>query len=169
MIWIIIAVLAAIGIIIYHAVDGYYRWYEVLGLVVPILLICIGFGSICLVFTSAICDSVADKTYHITEDTEIYALRDNIVTEGDFFLGSGNIDGELNYFYVVQTDMGYTINHMDADNVYIQYTTDRCHLETYSYTFNSKFVRLIAAPMSERYIFYIPDGSIINNYSIDLS
>jgi hypothetical protein len=116
-------------------------------------------GLIIMMPVSAIADCCADKTWHTVEDTDIYALQDNLTTEGSFFLGSGHIDDELKYFYVKETD---------ADDSYIRYTTDRCHIERQNYTFNNDFVAAIAIPMSDRYIFHIPDGSILNNYAVDL-
>jgi hypothetical protein len=103
------------------------------------------------------------------EDTDIYALQDNITTEGSFFLGSGHIDDELKYFYVKETDIGYTVCNVDADQSYIRYTDDRCHIEKQTCAFTNEFVNWIAFPFNDtRYIFHIPDGSIMNNYVVDL-
>ncbi len=137
--------------------------YAFLGLLMGTLL-----GLLVWLPVNAIVDCCAEKTYYTVEDTDIYALQDNFATEGSFFLGSGHIDDELKYFYVKQTDVGYTVCNVDADKSYIQYTSDRCHVVKQSYTFNSQAARLFAVPSGERYIFYIPEGSIVNTYSIDL-
>jgi hypothetical protein len=69
----------------------------------------------------------------------------------------------------VQEDLGYTVKKVDADKCHIKYTDDRCHIEQLDYTFDNGFVRLIAFPTSSEYIIYIPEGSIVNNYQVDLS
>lgn len=169
MLWIIL--FAIVGIVIGIIVtidlgDGFLAglgWTTVIGLVGCLI------GLVVLLISSAIADCSAEKTYYTVEDTEIYALQDNVGVEGSFYLGSGHIDDNLKYFYVKQTDLGYTVCDVNADDAYIQYTSDKCHLVRRSYKFNNRFVRLIAMPMeNDKYIFYIPDGSIINNYAIDL-
>ena len=168
MLWIIIGIIAT-GIYIGYMIYDDYSWGEVVGLGFLSLIGSIMLALLLSIISGCIADTCADKTYSVAEDIEIYALRDNVTTEGKFFLGSGNVDGELKYFYVVETEFGYTVNDIDADNVYIKYTTGKCHLEKHTYTFDNSFVRSIAMPIGKRYVFYIPEGSVINDYAIDLS
>ena len=168
MLWIIIGAIAGLVIGIAISSNEYFTFGE--GFVTTLCTMVAGVltGLIVFLLSSCIADCCAEKTYYTVEDTDIYALQDNMTTEGRFFLGSGHIDNELKYFYVKQTDVGYTISNVDVDNAYIQYTSDRCYVEKQQGKFNNWFVRLIAEPMDVRYIFHIPEGSIINNYSIDL-
>lgn len=164
MLWVIIWLLVVIGFTIYTIRDRWLDWGDVT------FALLAGFMIVVMVtlFSSAICDEVCDKTWYTSSDVEIYALQDNITTEGRFFLGTGQVDGNLKYFYVEDTEFGYTVRDVDADNTYIKNTDGKCHLETQSYEFDNWFVRLIAMPMRERRIFYIPEGSILQNYNIDL-
>lgn len=168
MLWFIIGLLITIGIVIYWIVDDLFGWFGAIGMGFLVLLLATGSAVLLTIGSSIIAETCADKTYSLAEDIDIYALQDNLTTEGSFFLGSGHINDELKYFYVEQTEFGYTVNNVDADNTYIQYTTDRCHLERHTYTFDNWFVNLIAVPLTDRYVIYIPEGSIINNYSVDL-
>lgn len=170
MLWVLIWIIAVVGITVYTICDCD-RWSDfsdvmlaffssaVLGFMILVLTI---------LLSSGICHISCDKTWYTSSDVEIHALQDNITTEGSFFLGSGQVDGNLKYFYVEDTEFGYTIRDVDADNTYIKYTDGECHMETQSYEFDNWFVRLIAVPMTERRIFYIPEGSILQNYNIDL-
>lgn len=168
MLWFIIGILVTIGIVIYLIWEDFLGFGEILGFGF-LTLIAAFFGALLLtLFASAFAEAGAEKTYHVVEDVDIYALQDNIATEGSFFLGSGHVDGELKYFYVEKTDIGYTVKHVDADQTYIKYTSDRCHIERYTYTYNNWLVNLIAVPLTDRYIIYIPEGSIVNNYTVDL-
>lgn len=168
MLWVILGLIIGLIAGIVTAKESWMDFGEGVFITVMITLLGAVIGCLVLICSSAIAECGADKTHYVVEDTEIYALQDNLATEGNFFLGSGHIDEELKYFYVKQTDLGYTVCNVDADRTYIQYTTGRCHVEKRSYTFNNWFVSLIAIPMKDQYIFYIPDGSIINNYAVDL-
>lgn len=151
-----------------YSLNNCWSFWEGVGTTILITILGMAIGAVLMTFSSAIANSCADKTWTTVEDTDIYALQDNLTTEGSFFLGSGHINDELKYFYVKETDVGYTVCNVDADDSYIRYTTDRCHIERQTYEFTNGFVKLIALPMSDRYIFHIPDGSILNNYAIDL-
>jgi hypothetical protein len=168
MLWVIIWLLVVIGFTVYTIRDRWSDWGDVAMAFFGSFMA--GFAIVMMVtlFSSAICDEVCDKTWYTSSDVEIHALQDNITTEGRFFLGSGQVDGNLKYFYVEDTEFGYTVRDVDADNTYIKNTDGKCHLETQTYEFDNWFVRLIAAPMGERRIFYIPEGSILQNYNIDL-
>lgn len=170
MLWFIIGLIVTVAIIVYMFREESWCWsfWDIVGLGFLTLLLAMILALMITSISSSIAEVDADKTYHLSEDIEIYALQDNVTTDGSFFLGSGHIDDELKYFYVEKTDLGYTVKNVDADRAYIQYTSDRYHIEKYSYTFDNWFVRLIAIPVSERYVIYIPEGSIVNNYSVDL-
>lgn len=155
-----------VGIVI--SINDYCDFWEGVGITVLVTILGVMISFFIMMPVSAIADSCADKTWSTVEDSDIYALQDNLTTEGSFFLGSGHINDELKYFYVKETDVGYTVCNVDADDSYIRYTTDRCHIERQTYEFTNGFVKLIACPMSDRYIFHIPDGSILNNYAVDL-
>lgn len=169
MLFIIVGAIIGLIIGIWISIDDYCDFGEgffnaVIGILMGALL-----GLLLTLFSSILADCCADKTWSTVEDTNIYALQDNLTTEGSFFLGSGHIDDELKYFYVKETDVGYTVCNVDADESFIRYTTDRCHIERQTCTFDNKFVAAIAFPFtSTRYIFHIPDGSILNNYAVDL-
>lgn len=168
MIWFIIPIVAVVLFVIYEIRDDLLGFGEIFGFGILIFFVSLLCSALLCLVSSGVAECEADKTYSITEDVDIYAMQDNLTTGGSFFLGSGHIDDELKYFYVEKTEFGYSVTNVDADNAYIQYSNDRCHLEKHTYTFNNWFVRLIAVPCSTRYVFYIPEGSIINNYSVDL-
>lgn len=168
MLWFIIPIIVVVLFVTHEIRDGLLDGWEIFWLSVLVFIGSILGATLLCAFSSEIAEECADKTYSIAEDVDIYAMQDNLATEGNFFLGSGHVDDELKYFYVVKGEFGYTVTNVNADNTYIQYTSERCHLEKHTYTFDNWFVRLIAIPCSEHYVFYIPEGSIINNYTVDL-
>lgn len=168
MLWFIISIVVVVLFVIHEIREEIFSGFEIFGWSVTWFIVSLLCSALACAVFSEIADSAASKTYFITEDVDIYAIQDNLTTEGNFFIGSGDVDDELKYFYVEKTEFGYSVTNVDADNTYIQYTTDRCHLERYTYTFDNWFVRLIAFPCSTRHVFYVPEGSIINNYTVDL-
>ena len=170
MLWFIIAIIVVVIFVAYMIIEERWclSWGEIFGFGFIAFIVAMLCAFLLTTLSGAIADECAAKTYSVAEDVDIYALQDNITNGGSFFLGSGHVDNELKYFYVTETELGYTINSIDADDVYIKYTTDRCHVEKHTYTFDNWFVRCIAIPMTERYVFYIPEGSVINNYAVDL-
>lgn len=168
MLWIFLGLILAVVFGIVISVNDYATFWEGVGNTCLLILLFVMPATLLGAVSSEIADEYAAKTYYVEEDIDIYALQDNLTTDGRFFLGSGHIDDELKYFYVQKTDVGYTVRNVDADESYIQYTSDRCHLEKQAYHFDNWFIDWIAFPKGYRYVFYIPDGSIINNYAIDL-
>ena len=168
MLWFIIGIIIVTVVVIRMIFDVYCDLGEILSYGFLMLIAAMSGAFMLTAFSGMIADACADKTWSVVEDVEIHALQDNVTTEGNFFLGSGHIDKELKYFYVEETDLGYTVSNVDADDAYIRYTNDRCRLERQTYEFNNPWVYLVAIPLGERYVFYIPEGSIINNYSVDL-
>jgi uncharacterized membrane protein len=171
MLWVIIGILTVIVAIIYFAYEWFTGYYDGGEFVVASLIVIMWAVALVILFvtiSSAVCDATCDKTWYTYDDTKIYALQDDVLEQGRFFLGSGYIDSRLKYFYVEDTEIGYVIRNVNADNTYIQYTDGEYHMETQSYKFNHWLPKLIAIPFSARQIFYIPEGSIVQNYTIDL-
>lgn len=113
------------------------------------------------------------KLYN-TETIKLTALKDNLGIQGHYFLGSGNIDSEMQYVYMYQTDdNGYKVNSIKATKATIYYLTDAenttPYLEIATFGFSNKLrTFLFRHNYYSEYKFYIPNGSIINNYIIDL-
>lgn len=97
---------------------------------------------------------------------DLIAMKDNTVISGSFFLGSGNINSKMNYVYAIETDKGIMTKTLEqkTNTVYIQYTDSQPYMEYYSGT--SDGWRM--PETSSYYIFYLPEGTIINTFEIDL-
>lgn len=98
---------------------------------------------------------------------ELVAMKDTSTVSGSFFLGTGRVNSDMCYIYLVDTDKGLTTKTLKqkSNEVYIKYTDGQPYLEYWSgvddlWRLQSEF---------PYYIFYLPDGSVINNvYEIDL-
>ena len=111
-----------------------------------------------------------------TEQITMHALSDSSDIHGRFgFLGSGYIDEELTYYYVVQEKDEYgrecfeveSISAKDAGIVYIAEGEKPYLLQSY-YVYESKFFDSIFGEQTGKIYFYVPEGSIVENYKVDL-
>ncbi len=110
----------------------------------------------------------------IAEDQaiEIYSLTDGNLAEGytGSFLGRGYIDEELKYAFVKKDKLGYAIEQVEADECYVKYTKDTPKAVPIIYHYGGwlKFWCGVTESESSSYVFYLPEGSIIEQYNIDL-
>ena len=104
------------------------------------------------------------------EAIEIYALADGNLTEGHgSFLGSGHINEELKYTFVKKDAFGYTIEQVDADTCYVKYTNDTPRAVPVEERYDGWVKFWTGESVAKTgYIFYLPEGSIIEQYNIDL-
>ena len=123
----------------------------------------------------------ANGAAHIVEHTDVkplYALKDNSNISGSFFLGTGSIDEDDYYYYIThEKGKGYSVNKMRADDsfTYLEYLSaedceyDKPCLVYYYDEWESKTLRFFAWSPFNWHTFYIPEGSIIENYyEVDL-
>lgn len=116
------------------------------------------------------CGNVPLETECI-ESVDIVSLKDNFNTEGVFCIGSGSIEEDLVYYYAYESDKGITIGEIPANETYINYSNDKPRLETYNTHFESEFLKhnfVYLGEDAEYYKLYIPEGSVIEEYKIDL-
>ena len=167
MIWFILVVIFSIWFIKflhddgYGFVGGFFFWLSMTFLVFLLSVVMIGF-----------CSSVAvifPQTCEKTSTEYIIALNDSTGINGRAgFLGSGYVEDELYYYYMTDTKEGFHAKKIKADDTYVRYSNEPI-VETYTATnFKNKFLWLIAFPINSSHIVYIPEGSIIENYRIDL-
>ena len=114
--------------------------------------------------------AAADMKVLTRQEQKLYALSDGNEIEGSFFLGSGSIDDNMKYVYIVEIeDKGYKMKTLGVNHAYINYTDETPTLVTISYVFDNNILNFFAVPFeSHEYIFNIPEGSITNSYIIDM-
>lgn len=167
MIWFILVIIFSIWFIKFlhddgcSFVGGFFFWLSMMFLVFLLSVAMIGF-----------CSSVAvifPQTCEKTSTEHIIALNDSTGVNGRAgFLGSGYVEDELYYYYMTDAKEGFQTKKIKAEDTYVRYS-DEPIVETYTATnFKNKLLWLIALPINSFHIVYIPEGSIIENYRIDL-
>ena len=110
-------------------------------------------------------------TVDIKETKELYALQDGNEISGSFFLGSGRIDEEMHYVYIVKEDRGKQMQTLkiDTNDIYLNDNVDTPTLDIYSKDFKYGWMYWFAMPSGDcEYVFNIPPDSIDYKYNIDL-
>ena len=79
------------------------------------------------------------------------------------------VNDDLYYYYATETEFGYKTEKVSADNAYIKYTDGETHIEKYAGEFVNDIPYLFGYPICEdRYIIYCPDGTVTNEFNVDL-
>ncbi|MFQ3543493.1 hypothetical protein Q7A53_05355 [Halobacillus rhizosphaerae] len=110
------------------------------------------------------------ERYHKVSSTiNIVALQDGQGVHGEFFLGSGYIDGELQYNYAIKKDGGYKIDSINASSYVVRYIDDNSkpRIEEIEEGFENNFLKFMFFTGTKKYI-YVPQGTVKEGYNIDL-
>lgn len=167
MIWFILVVIFSIWFIKFlhddgcSFVGGFFFWLFVTFLAFLLSLTMIGLCSSVAVVFPQTCEKISTE--------HIIALDDSTGVNGRAgFLGSGYVEDELYYYYMTDAKEGFQAKKIKAEDTYVRYS-DEPIVETYTATnFKNKLLWFIALPIKSFHIAYIPEGSIIENYRIDL-
>lgn len=190
MLYLILCVIVAVIAYICEMVFNYGDVFESIctGLIAAILSVLVSLFSICL--TNAIASHYGEYDYiDQSYSMNIAALKDSSSEYGDlhgngaFFLGCGTmkIEGhsgsKMVYTYFKETPSGVIMCQTDCDKAYVKTTTGRPKIEVeagyYKYTssdFNKKWLLIFDNVKDGEYktTFYVPEGSICNDYEIDM-
>ncbi len=133
--------------------------------------------------------SETKEEYKLVESHNIIALQDSSNTSGTFFLGCGTVGSSMYYCYYIDTDDGYKYQQIkvssDDVDVSIKYCKEKetPHIEKYDEykitTCDKNWGWLIDFKLSkstesqsvfspQKIIIYLPEGTIAENYKIDL-
>ena len=133
--------------------------------------------------------SETKEEYKLVESHNIIALQDSSNTSGTFFLGCGTVGSSMYYCYYIDTDDGYKYQQIkvssDDVDVSIKYCNENetPHIEKYDkytivtsnkdwgWVFNPALIapRANQSVLSAQKIYiYLPEGTIDENYKVDL-
>ena len=114
----------------------------------------------------------------IESTQKIVNLKDNRDTKGHFFIGTGYVGTEAYYYYYYQTKSGsYKANKIETDKCEIIYTNDTPHIDTIVQVPDEEqtknwltlsWLLSIRTSFSDKYKIYVPEGTITDDFSIDM-
>lgn len=173
MIWFIIFSLIALIVFIVgcccKCFDG--AWEGFLGFVLT-QLAGLAAAWLCVLVSLFVATCVAKTEWVPVETTNISALNDSASTYGRFFLGSGYVNEELQYYFIKETEKGKIAGSIDADNAYIiESNTETPRIERWEERIADDiwlwFTISKELGVSE-YRIYIPENSVTTDFNIDL-
>lgn len=132
-------------------------------------------GLLCTLLASLFFTGETNMQVGQIDTYEIHALVDNASYEGhiagNVFLISGYVDEELEYRYMYKVDgKGYAFGSIDADQCYLNTTSDTPVLEVRHQEYKNGFLRWAFGDpgVPPEYIFFLPeDAEIIDEFKID--
>lgn len=145
------------------------------GIILGSLFACIGI--VCTLTVGLFFTDESNMQVGQIDTYEIHALVDNASYEGhiagNVFLISGYVDEELEYRYMYKVDgKGYVFGSIDADQCYLNTTSDTPVLEVRHYEYKNGFLRWAFGDpgVSPEYIFFLPeDAEIVDEFRIDFA
>ena len=175
---IILFTVGIIGGFLFGLVDGGDFCLGLLGSVAGFLFAVLISMIVCGLIIPIAADA-AGATHSIekVEVTPLYALKDNSNLSGTFFLGSGSVNETDYYYYIIREEgKGYCIQKKAINNyTYLDYlSSEDCEydepcLAYYYDEWDNKILRFFAWSPANWHTFYVPEGSIIENYyEVDL-
>ena len=102
------------------------------------------------------------------KSTPLVCINDGSSSEGNFFLGSGCINGEMTYTYYLKIKDYYKLEQLPASDVLIKYTNGQAHIVKIKRYPDSSIKNWFGLHTTTiRFVIYVPKGSIKNNYQLD--
>lgn len=108
----------------------------------------------CVIFES-------EYDYHDDSEKQIVSMQDNV------FIYRRSTS-KLIYTYAYKDGDGIRTGNVDADNSIIMYDNSDAKMITQKGNFKNWWHWLYALPTRDRYIFYVPQGTVKEEYNIDL-
>lgn len=117
---------------------------------------------------AALVGSVLPHEEKVAGQLEIVALADATHMEGRFYLFGGSVDSEPVYRYYYRADGGYRMGWKSVhDSLIIETETGTPRYEKIEDRRETDWWGLGGAA-NTRYIFYVPPGTVTNDFSLDL-
>lgn len=137
------------------------------------------FGCIIIVigFTVQLFAYNSDKLTHYEQESQwnIYAFSDNMTVGGRVYFMSARVEGNLCYYYLANSSHGQIVYKIGSSNTYLNYIPENetCYIQKYERFFNDTFWNKFFIPRilgltDCYYVAYIPEGSVSNEFQVDL-
>lgn len=174
MFFITLGILVGIGLTIWMMVDllelGFDGELLILGLVALVGFCLIGFMGGAGV--AAVVGMFPEKQLVESGRTELVALKDSQGIEGNFFLGSGQVNSEMFYFFYYSCGNSCSVfGKIPAFNARVYEDSESPHIKYFKKVFKNQAWNNFALPSlgdNETSEIHIPKGSIKQGFSLDL-
>lgn len=166
---VIIGVLLATGWTIKNSIDYGFSW-ACIALIVIVALCCTFVAIFGIGVSNEIASESAATEIRLCNEYQLQALNDNVGVGGQFYLGTGTFSDEPKYYVMIKSDTGYKMETYKINEATLIYTQAEPRIEQYELYFTNPWVRFFCGDTSvnDYYKIYVPEGSILNTYQVDL-
>lgn len=147
-----------------------YDWWDDLGEILGGLLLMSIIGSLIGLAISILFSCIPLQRHWIQNNyVELLALQDNHTISGSFFLGSGDVNGKMKYyFYYKCQNGGYIMDALDVYNTKIFEYDMTPHILSYKQVYTKSIFNYLGLIYSTKHEIYIPKNSILRDIRLDL-
>lgn len=112
------------------------------------------------------------ETKTVVDEYKIVSLQDNNSTSGNFFLGTGYIEGKMKYSFYYENSGEYKMKQTDINNTSIIYSDSIICKRYRQVAVDGAFINYFAldelnSESEMKYIIYVPKGTIKTSFSLD--
>lgn len=171
MFWIILGVIVTVFIIIWIWKEDLWVGIDfcIAGTLGTVVMAAFVIFIVTFIASGCISSNPNNIVYEKNSDEQIYALKDNLNLNGNLYIVSGYVGEELYYYYAVETEFGYNVEKINAKNAFIKYTNENPHIETYKSSFAKDGLYFWGYCIAQdKYVIYCPEGTVTNQFNIDL-
>jgi hypothetical protein len=161
--WILLtlAVIATIGTFIWALNDTFTEWFEAIALAAAAGLLSALVGGLALLgFMLIPANHIRPHHYALA------SLGSTQGVSGEFFLGSGTVNGARELTYVKQDGDHYVATEADGDSSFIYQDTSGPSVTEYEWFYANGWVLPWNFDTGWSYDFHVPKGTILNDYRI---
>lgn len=109
------------------------------------------------------------KEYVLDKQMELVAIQDTSGIQGRFFLGAGTIESKFYYVFYQRERNGIRFGNVPAENAVVyEENRDDGLIKEYDKRFMAGWHDFFGATWGERYDIFIPEGSILHEFNLDL-
>lgn len=110
-----------------------------------------------------------ETEWSVESEHRLAAIQDGVVTSGSFFLGTGTVDGDPKFiYYQMNGNGGYTLESLSPRYATVFQEDGEPRVVEYNGTSDNPWISLMPKWGTDyKAEFYVPEGSIINNYTLD--
>jgi len=164
-----VVVVGSVALIL-HSTLSWKGWPEI---TVPLAVIFgLGFGSL-LSFVIPLGIVQSHPNQHKEETFKLAALGNDSSISGDFFLGSGTVNGYQVYTYITEdAEGGYHLHQVRADNITVYQDAEEgaaTYVKDYKRGVDTALYPWPGGWDNTKSAFHVPPGSVDNQYNVNVS
>lgn len=114
---------------------------------------------------------VAEGELYKNKTYEISALKDKSNISGRSFIGTGYINEDQYYFYIIETSKGKKMDKVHINKAYLNEGNYTPHVDVYNFKYKDEFAQWLIGydkHTEYEYVFFIPENTVTTEFNVDM-